>query len=367
MALQGNLRDFSATEILQLLGSQKKTGRLTLSSGPRRFVIFVLDGQIVAARPPGLQGDDPLLDFLRRVHRVTHDQAMGLAVIHQQNGRDLEDLLVEGRYLDAEDLGMCIERQILDSLGGAMGWNEGTYEFDPDHKWERPPAVRLSMDGVLIEIARRLDEEQRYAGIFKDPDMLLQVRDLPDPDQPVTDEESELFGLIDGRHTLTEIEDEAALTRFEARDALNRMLEANWIEISGRRAGPPAPVAAAPVPGPQRPAARPPASRGSMLRELALAVVVTAALVALRFEARYLAPPPPGPVAQDVFAAATLRDLRSALELFRREQGSYPDGIEELVKDSWIGSGQARLQGYLIQYRTLRRGQDYRLELVAAQ
>src|SRR5262245_27764389 len=148
MALQGNLRDFSATEILQLLGSQKKIGRLVLISGGRRIVIYVHDGQIVSARPPGLENDDPLLDFLRRIHRVTHDQALGLATIHQQSGRDLEDLLVEGKYLDAEDLGMCIERQILESLSVGMSWNEGTYEFDPDHRWERPPAVRLSMDGV---------------------------------------------------------------------------------------------------------------------------------------------------------------------------------------------------------------------------
>jgi hypothetical protein len=41
MALQGNLRDFSVTEILQLLGSQKKNGCLKLEWNTERAQIHV--------------------------------------------------------------------------------------------------------------------------------------------------------------------------------------------------------------------------------------------------------------------------------------------------------------------------------------
>jgi len=361
MALQGNLRDFSATEILQLLGSQKKTGRLTLESGGNKLVVYVHEGYIVSARSPGLTDGDPLLDFLKRIHRVSPDQALGLATLHQESGRDLETLLIQGRYLSADDLPGCIERQILDSLSGGLGWSDGTYQFDPEHVWEQTPAARLSMDGVLIEIARRVDEEGRYAKVFNDANMLLSVRDLPDPDQLIGEEATELFSLIDGRRTLSEIVEQSALTGFETRDALNRMLEANWIEIAGRRAGP-ALVVTAPVTPP--PASGTPVERHSLLRELTLAAIIAAAVLAVRFESHFLQPPPPRPVASDVFAAAAMRDLRSALDLYRRERGSYPAKIEELVDDAWIAPGQTQLSGYMIQYLATRRGQDYRLSLI---
>jgi hypothetical protein len=65
----------------------------------------------------------------------------------------------------------------------------------------------------------------------------------------------------------------------------------------------------------------------------------------------------------DVFAAAQLRDLRIALDLYRRERSAYPPRLEELVKDAWIAPGQARMRGYVLYYRPLRGGDDYQLEL----
>ncbi|MEQ1831873.1 MAG: DUF4388 domain-containing protein, partial [Candidatus Eisenbacteria bacterium] len=58
MALQGNLRDFSAMEILQLVGSQKKSGCLVMEWNTERFQVWVTDGRVVSTRQPGLAKDD---------------------------------------------------------------------------------------------------------------------------------------------------------------------------------------------------------------------------------------------------------------------------------------------------------------------
>jgi hypothetical protein len=361
MALQGNLRDFSATEILQLLGSQKKTGCLILESGPMHAVVYVQDGRIVSTRSPGMAKDDTLISFLRRVHRLTDEQVLGLTTIHQESKRDLEDLLVNGRYVEHQDITAIVERQILDTLMTVMAWPDGAYRFDPNQRWDIPSLVRLSMDGVLIEIARRVDEEKRYAKIFYDPNLLMSVRDLPDPDEPFSEEETELLGLVDGRRTVAEIVEAAPLSPFEARDALNRMLEAAWIEFSGRREGAPPPgPAVAPVPIKVRRWA----GKRSFLRELLVTASVAAAVLALRFGAHLIEPSAARSAPSDVFAATTLRDLRFALELYRRERGTYPERLAQLVDDRWIAPDQARLTGFVLHYRVLRAGGDYQLELV---
>ena len=359
MALQGNLRDFSGTEILQLLGSQKKTGCLFIEAPAGKFVVYVLEGRIVSARPPGVSKDDPLLRFLQRIRRLTEEQALGILTLHQESRRDLEDLLVSGHYMDEPDLGIYVERQILDTLLDLMRWTDGTYRFDPARRWEEAPRVRLSMDGVLIEIARRADEEKRYAKVFPDPNVVLALRDLPDPDEPLSEEERDLFALIDGRHTLAEIEDEAPLTAFETRDALNRMLESNWIAIIGRREGAPPPVAA-PVE-----VARTSQRPRSLVRELAVAAIMAVLVLGARWAANHIETPRLRAGTSDVFAAATLRDLRFALELYRRDRGRYPLQFDQLVDDRWVGPEQTRLRGYIVQYRALEGGQSYRLELVS--
>ena len=104
MALQGNLRDFSATEILQLLGTQKKTGCLLLEWNTEHALVYVHDGRIVATRRPGMVKDDPLLLFLLKIHRLSDEQYRGILTIQRESNRDLEDLLLNGRYLEAEEL-----------------------------------------------------------------------------------------------------------------------------------------------------------------------------------------------------------------------------------------------------------------------
>ncbi len=355
MALQGNLRDFSATEILQLLGSQRKTGCLVLEHGGQTMTVYVLEGRVVSTRSPGLAKDDPLLAFLRLAHRLSDEQYRGIQTIQRESGRDLEDLLLNGRYLDAEERAGFIERQILDDMARLARWEDGAYRFDPQHRWTQPPLVRLSVEGVLMEVARRADEQRRYRATFPDANRILGVRDLPDPDVELSEEERELFGIVDGRHTLDEIVAAAPLSEHETYEALQRMVEAGWLEVTGQRA-PGAP------PAPARPAAVAHPPRRAWRHELATAGLIVLAIALLRFGAHALAvrPATTGP---NAFTAAQLRDVRMALDLYQREHGAYPARLEDLADARWLPGERLRPRGGALHYRPQDGGAAYDLRL----
>ena len=357
MALQGNLRDFSVPEILQLLGSQKKTGCLTMEWNTERSVVFLHEGLIIATRNPGVNRDDPLLTFLRNVHRLTEEQYKGLLTIQKESNRDAEELLLTGGYLDATDLVGYLDRLILDDLMRLVRWENGTYRFDPNHRWPNPPLVKLGLEASLIEASRRVDEQKRFVSIFRDPYQLVALRDLPDPSETLSDVERELFGIIDGQHTVEEVIHKAPLVEYEAYETLHRMLEANWIELSGRRE--PSETAK----GPSRDARVQAGPRRPVLWELVVAVAVVAFFLVARFGAQHLTPGAPPSPKDDVFAAAQLRNLRAALELYRRAQGAYPASVEELIEGRWITPDQTRVAGYVLRYRPPVAGSGYELEL----
>jgi len=358
MALQGNLRDFSASEILQLLGTQKKTGCLTLEQSGRSAVVYVLDGRVVSTRVPGLAKDDPLLAFLRQVHRLSDEQLRGIQTIQRESSRDLEDLLLNGRYLEAEELTGFIERQILDGLMRVAYWEQGTYRFDPHARWAQTPLVRLSIEGILMEVARRADEQKRYRGTFPDPHQMLGVRDLPDPNVDLTEEERELFGIIDGRHTMDEVVAAAPLSEYETYESLQRMFDAGWLEVVGRRDPGivPSPVA---LPVAER------AARTRWERDLAVAALLIAAVAVLRVGAHFAAPGVPRSAATDIFAAAQVRDVRMVLELYRREHGTYPAALRDLVKSRWLSPDQIRVAGHDLSYLRGPDGREYHLDVTA--
>lgn len=356
MALQGNLRDFSVSEILQLLGTQKKTGCLLLKRDAENVAIYVSEGRVVSAREPGMRADDPLLSFLKDIHRLPEEQYRGLLTIHRETGRDLEDLLLNGRYMESDELAGYLERQILDTLLKLAQWDNGTYRFDPAVTWKADRLVRLSTEGVLIEAARRVDERKRFRAMFADPHQVLGVRDLPDPNEPLSDEERELFGIIDGKRTLAEVTAAAPLTEYETHEALHRMTEAGWVESIGRRD-----PGQTPADAPARPA---PVERRALARELmvtATALVVVAALVAGGHLATRATPVDRSPT--DVFVAAQLRDLRKVLDLYQRENGRYPERLEQLVDDHWLSEREIAVPGHRLTYRRQGSGADYRLQL----
>ena len=294
--------------------------------------------------------------FLLKIHRLSEEQYRGIQTIQQESNRDLEDLLVNGRYLEADELTGFVERQIFDDLMRVTRWENGAYRFDPNNKWPNEPLVSLSIEGVLIEAARRIDEQKRFVLLFRDPYQLLGVLDLPDPSEPLTDEERELFGIIDGHHTVAEVVEAAPLSEYETYEALHRMMEAHWLEFVGRRnPGLPQIVPTGADLRAQKPR--------SVMREILVAAAVVGALLLIRFVAQAVHPGAAIASGPDPFSAAQVRDLRSALDLYRREHGEYPARLEDLVDDRWLTEAQVHPSGNALDYHRERSGVDYHLEI----
>jgi hypothetical protein len=93
----------------------------------------------------------------------------------------------------------------------------------------------------------------------------------------------------------------------------------------------------------------------------ATALVMVAALVLGGHLARRATPASQS--ASDVFVAAQMRDLRKVLDLYQRENGRYPDRLEQLVDDHWLSPRGIDVPGHRLEYRPQSAGANYRLRL----
>jgi hypothetical protein len=343
MALSGSLREFSLSEILQLLSSQRKTGALRLTRGNESRVVYLLEGRIAAARDRGYTREDPLARFLKRIHRLSDEQLRGIESIHAESNRDLVDLLLNGRYLEREEMSVLYERMVLDVLHDILSWEDGTYSFSNVSPPESALSVSLSTESMLMEAVRRQDELRRYRQKLTDPGLILGLKELPDPDAPLTEEEKELFGLVDGRRTLGELVVESPFTDFEAYEALFRLVDAGWIEIGGRRAR---------EDDPAEPVAAPTGWAASWKTEaiLAGACVLFIALVQIlamkTTEADDARPSPE----TDAYANLALRDVRFAVDVQTAKVGHAPASLDELVAAGWLAPDQIAPAGATLRY-----------------
>ena len=340
MALSGSLREFALSEILQLLSSQRKTGSLRLTRGSDMRVVYLLEGRIASMRDRGYSEEDPLARFLRRVHRLSEEQLRGIASIHAESNRDLVDLLLNGRYIEREELAMLYERMVLDVLHEILAWEDGTYSFSNVSPPESALSVSLSTESMLMEAVRRTDELRRYRAKLTDPSLVLGLKELPDPDAALGEDEKELFGLVDGRRALGELIHVAPFTDYEAYEALFRLIEAGWIEIQGRRM-------------PEQVAEDAPAARTkptswrteAMLAGACALLVLVVQVLAWKSTAR-----PRDGSGTNVYAELGVRDVRAALEAERARGGSYPHSLDALVEHGWLERSQLSPSGMKLAY-----------------
>jgi hypothetical protein len=93
--------------------------------------------------------------------------------------------------------------------------------------------------------------------------------------------------------------------------------------------------------------------------------LLIAAVVVLRVTSHFVAPEAARPARMDIFAAGQVRDLRMALDLYRREHSVYPTGLQELVSERWLARDRLQVPGLELRYFSQRDGQAYRLDLRA--
>jgi hypothetical protein len=352
LALSGTLKDFGIADILQLIGHQTKTGRLTLTSGGDEVEIFFIDGNVVFASDKARNSKNLLGSLLLRAEMLSNDQLEEALSIQQRTLKRLGDILVEMGAVTQVQLGQMMRLQTTETLYKLFAWKTGSYEFsqeDVDPARSTFDAVRA--ESILLEGFRRMDE---WPGLKKKVPWTdatfevvreLDTRDLPpiddglgldgDQEGKPTERHKLAYRLAAGGKDVQRVVDASRLGEFEALKAINDLVEWGFLKIV------PPPSGAAAITHGIKSSSRKFARSGAFLR-LALSL---AFFVATLFLVRELAPQlgssrAENPARRGAVARLLSHDqlvrLESALELYKTEHGEYPAALAQLVEGQLV-------------------------------
>jgi hypothetical protein len=161
VALEGNLKDFSLSDMLRLLATGQKSGVLHVSQGDAEGVVCFTDGAVVFGSMSGMT--EPLSGRLVSAGLVSKKQlrqAAGLQRIQRKDkaGRKLGQVLVDEGYLDEGQLETFAREQIGDELFDLFCWEDGDLRFETDEPCEAEDlGVSLAVDTVIADAARRME------------------------------------------------------------------------------------------------------------------------------------------------------------------------------------------------------------------
>jgi hypothetical protein len=249
MALQGTLKDFSITEIIQLIGQQLKTGILRIRRGKNLVEIHFVDGMIVHVYSNYRGTKDLIGEIFVKAQLITEEQLERALRIQKGTLKYLGEILVEQQMLTKDHVLQVISTQIYETIYDLFWWEDGVFNFDLKliESYKKIPFA-LSTEQVLLNILRMVDEWSEIEKKIFSP--YLVFRKVLSPQEKssdsltsqgylkekMTSEQELIYNLVDGTRTVQEIIDRSLLGKFNASGILVDLLEMGLIETAGIQA-----------------------------------------------------------------------------------------------------------------------------------
>ncbi len=251
MPLQGNLRDFSTTQLLNLINLAGKTGTLSIYEGVRtgekdalgadkmapgkeRARVSFKIGKLIAAMLGGQDGN--LISVLNKAGKLTDEQAR----IIRERARNTSDkalalLLINANYVTQRDVVTSIQQHTLDVVYNLLTWNEGPFRFEDNMLPSSDRIlVPIDLENVIIEGARRMKENEQFLSYLPNLDMALRFPENPREKYKgihLSVTEWRVVSFVNPKNTIRQIAKANNMSEMEIRRIVYGLEQAGLVEI----------------------------------------------------------------------------------------------------------------------------------------
>ena len=268
MALKGNLRDFSTTQLFNLINLARKTGTLTIEDRNSKISLLFKEGKLIHANVDGQ--DDRLATTLLKAGKITEEQARTVYSSGDiKNDKELGLRLINSGFVTQDDIVQTVRKRTLDMVYKLFNWAEGAFRFDPAlPSIEERVVIPIDLESVIMEGSRHVKESERLQEELPDLDMALRFTDRPDARMRtinLTVEEWRAVSFINPRNSIRQIAQSNNMSEFQIRRIVYGLLQAGLVELVIPEGGKRVPEG---VPTPAPLTARRPAVKRSVVHRL---------------------------------------------------------------------------------------------------
>jgi len=226
------LRDFTVTQLLNLINLAHKTGTLILDGPSEQAYVSFRRGKLAYARIGNEDGG--LATILHQANKLRPAQYRAL---NDRAGtltdKELGLLLVNAGYVSQEDILFNLQAHFTDVIRRLFTWVEGLFRFEN----EMPPPqdrinVRLDLENLIIEGSRHLREWEELQDEIPSLDLALKFTDRPMTNLSLSVQEWQVVKYIDPRNSMKRIASVAKLSEMEMRRIVYGLMQAGLVQLA---------------------------------------------------------------------------------------------------------------------------------------
>lgn len=243
MALKGNLRDFSFSQLLNLISLAKKTGTLQVHGQNKAATISFESGKLSYAQNNKL--DQSLAAILLRSEKLTDKQYQVIKEKANNIGdKELGLMLINSNYVTQEEILASLKKEFVSTANDLFTWEEGMFHFENNQKPSSDKiSLLISLENIIIEGSRQLKELERLQDEIPSLDMALKFTDNPGTNirnVNLSVKEWRVVSFINPKNSMKQIARTTKLNELEFRRIVYSLIQAGLVEII-RPEGSPAP------------------------------------------------------------------------------------------------------------------------------
>lgn len=234
MALKGNLRDFSITQLLNLINLAHKTGTLAIEGPKDTAWVSFRNGKLAYSKMG--RADNHLATILYRAKKISPAQhKMIRARAGNMSDKELGLLLVNANYITQEDILTSLQAEFVGNIHRLFTWAEGRFGFENNLL---PPngkiLLRINLENIIIEGSRQLREWEQLQDEIPSLDIALKFSDRPGSKLQhvnLSVEEWRVVKYIDPKNSIRQIANTTKMNDLEIRRIIYSLLQAGLIEM----------------------------------------------------------------------------------------------------------------------------------------
>ncbi len=231
-ALAGDIAQCGLSEVLQMIGLQRQTGRFTVRSRNVEIIAWFRMGSVRLVTGTGIEEEHMLGSILVRQGRLSADQLGTLLKQRKTEGRRFGASAIEAGWINDLDLERAMRAQSSELVYELLRFGTGSFDFmryEELPEWVLEFGFALTVDELLMEGFRRVDEWGLIETAIPSFDSVPEVR--VEAPETLTEVEQRVYRSIDGSTTVRAIIDESSLGTFEGARVLYRLVSSRVVTL----------------------------------------------------------------------------------------------------------------------------------------
>lgn len=234
MALKGNLRDFSFSQLLNLISLAKKTGTLQVHGLDKDALISFDEGKLSYAQ--NSRHDNGLAAILLRKDKLTDKQYQVIKDRAENIGdKELGLMLINSNYVTQDEILASLKQEFVSTANDLFTWAEGIFQFKNNVK-PAPDKISLliNLENIIIEGSRQLQEMERLKDEIPSLDMALKFTENPGTNirnVNLSVKEWRVVSFINPKNSMRQIARTTKLNDFDFRRIAYSLIQAGLVEI----------------------------------------------------------------------------------------------------------------------------------------